>query len=326
MRVNRGLLYSGVFLVAIGGVVVLADRGGIDTPTLTDIVRLWPLALIAIGLGLALRRTRAGIAGGLAAAVMPGLLIGSAVSVVPRFAGDCGVREAPVPVMHESGSATPEVVWLRTSCGTLDVRTALGRGWALDVASTAASAPTISSEGDLSGGGLLEIASDRDEDGLGLLGRGREAWSVALPNSSRMESVSFNLNSTRADVALPGARIGSMEVMANASYVRLDASATQLANLEGSFHMSSGSILLPSVDELSVSVSVRGGELQICTPPDLGLRVSSSGYSRSVTIEGIDRSGEQWVSANDESAERHADLDIRATFGTVAINPIGGCR
>lgn len=328
MRVNRGLLYSGVFLVAIGGVVVIAERGGIDTPTLTDVVRLWPLALIAIGLGLALRRTQAGLAGGLAAAVMPGLLIGSAVSVVPRFAGDCGVRDQPVPVMHETGTMTPAVVWLRTACGTLSVSTAPGTGWAVDVASTAATAPTVSTEGGFleEAGGILEIASDHGEEGAGLLSRGREAWNVTLPTSSTMEGLSLNLNSTRADVALPGARIGSMVVMANASYVRLDASATQLASLEGSFNMSSGSIHLPDVDELSVSVGVRGGDLQVCTPPDLALSVSSSGYSRSVTIEGVDRSGEQWLSPNYESAARHADLDIRATFGTVAINPIGGCR
>jgi hypothetical protein len=328
MRVNRGLLYPGVLLVAIGAVVVLADRGGIDTPTLADVVRLWPLAVIAVGLGLALRRSRAGIAGGLAAAVMPGLLVGSAVSVVPRVAGDCGVREQAVPVLHESDTATPEVVWLRTSCGTLSVGTAPGAGWSLDVASTGATAPTVSTAGGFlrEAGDILEIASDHDEDAWRFLGRGREEWTVTLPTATTIEGLSFNLNSTRADVALPGARIGSMTLMANASYARIDASATQLASLEASFNMSSGSLHLPDVDELSVSVAVRAGDVEICTPPDLALSVSSSGYSRSVLIEGIDRSGEQWLSPDYESAARHADLDIRATFGTVAINPIGGCR
>jgi hypothetical protein len=328
MRVNRGLLYPGVFLVAIGAVVVLADRGGIDTPTLADVVRLWPLAVIAVGLGLALRRSRVGIAGGLAAAVMPGLLVGSAVSVVPRVAGDCGVREQAVPVLHESDAATPEVVWLRTSCGTLSVRTAPGAGWSLDVASTAATAPTVSTAGGFlrEAGDILEIASDHDEGEWRLLGSGREEWMVTLPTASTMDGLSFNLNSTRADVALPGARIGQMTLIANASYARVDASATQLASLEASFNMSSGSLHLPDVDELSVSVAVRAGDVEICTPPGLALSVSSSGYSRSVLIEGIDRSGEHWLSPDYESAARHADLDIRATFGTVAINPIGGCR
>ena len=47
MRVNRRFLYWGLVLVAIGGVLVASDLGAIDTATLADVLRLWPLAIVA---------------------------------------------------------------------------------------------------------------------------------------------------------------------------------------------------------------------------------------------------------------------------------------
>lgn len=90
MRVNRGLLYTGVFLVAIGSVLVAADVGAIDTARLTDALRLWPLAVIAIGASLVLRRSRFSLQGGMLAAVLPGLLLGGAIAIAPTYIPDCG--------------------------------------------------------------------------------------------------------------------------------------------------------------------------------------------------------------------------------------------
>ena len=50
MRINRTLLYTGVFLAAIGAAVIVADFAAVATPALIDVLRLWPLALIRSGL------------------------------------------------------------------------------------------------------------------------------------------------------------------------------------------------------------------------------------------------------------------------------------
>jgi hypothetical protein len=92
MRIDRGLLYTGVFLVAIGAVVVAADVGAIDTAGLTDALRLWPLAVIAIGASLVLRRSRFSLQGGMLAATLPGLVLGSALAVAPTYMPDCDVE------------------------------------------------------------------------------------------------------------------------------------------------------------------------------------------------------------------------------------------
>jgi hypothetical protein len=94
MRLNRTLLYTGVFLLAIGAALAVADLGQLTTAALTDALRLWPLAVIAIGLGIALRRTQAGLATGLLAAALPGLILGSAMATAPRLAMERGTWDA----------------------------------------------------------------------------------------------------------------------------------------------------------------------------------------------------------------------------------------
>ena len=89
MRLNRTFLYAGVFLVALGGMLVAANLGAFDSIALTDALRLWPLALIAIGLGIALRRTEFSVPTGMLAAAMPGLVLGGAIAVAPRYVPVC---------------------------------------------------------------------------------------------------------------------------------------------------------------------------------------------------------------------------------------------
>ena len=90
MRINRRLLYWGVFFAAIGGVLVAVDVRAVDTTTIADALRLWPLAIVAIGLGLVLRRTCLSVPGGMLAAAVPGLLLGGGFALAPRIAVDCG--------------------------------------------------------------------------------------------------------------------------------------------------------------------------------------------------------------------------------------------
>ena len=97
MRVNRKLLFVGTFLLAIGGVIVAVQLDLIDTDALASALRLWPLAVVAIGAGIALRRTELGLPAGLTGALIPGLLIGGAVALAPSVPVDCVRRElAPV--------------------------------------------------------------------------------------------------------------------------------------------------------------------------------------------------------------------------------------
>ena len=98
MRINHRFLYWGVFLVAAGGVLVAADLAATNGAAIADALRFWQIAVIAIGLGLVLRRTSLRLPAGLLAAAVPGLVIGGAFAVPPRLAVDsAGTGEPSAP-------------------------------------------------------------------------------------------------------------------------------------------------------------------------------------------------------------------------------------
>src|SRR5437773_7307474 len=120
MRVNHRCLYWGVFLVAIGGVLVVADLKVVDTGTLTDALRLWPLALVAAGVGLLLRRTPFSLPSGMLAAAVPGLILGGAFAAAPRFSIACGVHGTPGTIATQHGAFDgPATISVTNGCGSL---------------------------------------------------------------------------------------------------------------------------------------------------------------------------------------------------------------
>lgn len=320
MRVNRRLLYWGILLVAIGGVLVAADLGAVDTPTLTDVLRLWPLAVMAIGLSLVLRRTRLSLPGLMLAAAVPGIVVGGAFAVAPRFVGDCGARGEPASVAATQGTFDgPAAVTLKSGCGSVYVKTAPGNGWQLDAGNTSGRAPKVdSSTTSLSIDGV-------SGDHAFLFDAGRDAWDVTLP-TSELDGLSMTVFAGHASVDLPGAQIGRLALTANASEILVDASRASVANLSAAINAGLLSIRLPTDGDLTGSLRVGAGELQVCAPPGVGLRVSTSGFARQVTVDDLHQTGSEWQSLDYASAPHRADLSVSVNFGTVKINPIGGCK
>ena len=90
MRLNRTLLYTGVFLTALGLALFAVEASSPTTNQLIQALGLWPLVPIAAGLALVLRRTSFSLASGLLAAVVPGLFLGGLLALSPRVAVDRG--------------------------------------------------------------------------------------------------------------------------------------------------------------------------------------------------------------------------------------------
>ena len=317
MRVNRTLLYSGIFLVAIGGVVVAADIGGVRTEVLVDALRLWPLAIIAIGLGLVLRRTRVSLAGGMLAAAAPGLLLGGAFAVVPRVGDFCGLGDVAASAVTREGTFDgPASVSITTGCGALELRTAPGPGWRLDARHTDGRAPLVVG----SARSLSIEAVDHD----GWPGAGRDEWDLTLP-ANDVEGLTVVVNAGRGDIDLGEAELDGLSVTANAADVSVDASAASIADLTGEVNFGRLSIRLPAGD-LQGSLSAGAGQIQICAPSELGLRVTSTESMGEISVEGRHLGRSDYQSPNYASAAHRADLVVDVSFGAVEINPIGGCR
>jgi LiaI-LiaF-like transmembrane region len=318
MRVNRRFLFWGALLVAIGGVLVAADLGRIDSTVLADVVRLWPLALIALGASVVLRRTRFSLPAMLVAALIPGLVLGAAFAVAPRFAGACGVRSDLASVTTEQGAFSgPASISVRSGCGTLRVSTADGTDWVLLARGEPGYAPSITSTD-------RSLAIDTAIDGFSFLEADRNAWDLSLP-ADDIDGLNVTVNAGSGTVDLDGADIEHMHVVANAASVSVDASGARVAELKSVVNVGDLAITLPDSGDLSASLTVNAGQITVCAPPGLGVRVVSTGNAEHVAINGDSQTSGVWTSANYGSARHHADLDVRANFGAVDINPFGGC-
>jgi hypothetical protein len=319
MRVNHRLVYAGVFLVALGGVLVATDQGAIANETLVALLRLWPLAIIAIGLGLVLRRTQIGFSTGMLAAAVPGLLLGGAFAAAPRFVGICSDGTPPVQSTVDDGSFDgPATVAVVSGCGTLTIGTAPGTGWRLASGSTAGRQPRVhpspnSLAVDLGGG-----------NELGFLDSGRDAWDLSLPTSA-IDSLLLTVNASSTTAALPGASLGDLQVTGNASAVSLDLTGATVESLHGRINLGKMAVRLPD-GSTSGTFRVDAGQLELCAPADAGLLVTVDGEARDVHANGVLQTASNvWMGPSYDSAVNHLDISVRVDLGLLEINPIGGC-
>ena len=134
------------------------------------------------------------------------------------------------------------------------------------------------------------------------------------------------LNAGHGEIELPGARIGRFDLTTNASQASADLSDSSLEELTASVNAGSLAIELPASGDFGGSLQVNAGALDICAPPELGLRVTQEGALGSFQVRGEHQSGETWLSSGYATATYQADLDVQVNFGKIEINPIGGCE
>ncbi|HEX7473005.1 MAG TPA: hypothetical protein VF323_07965, partial [Candidatus Limnocylindrales bacterium] len=260
MRVNRRFLYWGVFLIAIGGVLVATDVRAVDTSTIADALRLWPLAVVAIGLGLVLRRTRFSLPAGMLAMAVPGLLLGGGFALAPRIAVDCGIGGTLTGTAIQQGTFDgPARISVTSGCGSLIVDTAAGSGWRLDAGNTRGRTPSV----DASARNLSIDAGGHTD--WHWFDSGRDAWHLTLPTSA-LDVVSVVVNAGESDIGLPGAQIGRLELTSNAARTRVDLSEASVASLSGTVNAGLLSFHLPANADVAGSIEINAGSLQVCAP------------------------------------------------------------
>ena len=321
MHINRTFLYAGVFLIVIGGVWLAADWAIVDTPALTGLLRLWPLVFVAIGAGLVLRRTQWGLAAGLAAVAVPALFIGSALAAAPRLSSNCGAAIVPDAGLVETRTGSfdgPANVAIRAGCGNLNLTTAPGSAWQLQASNGAGQVTAVESTAQ-----SLSVG-DLDEHGWQFFDAGRDSWSLSLP-TSQITELSIRAVANASHISLAGAQVGRLALEADLSEMRVDASQASIGQLSADVDLGSLSIQLPAAS-LSGELKAGGGELQVCSPPGVGLHISTRGSAEEITIAGLRQTGSEWQSADYLTASQRIDLSIRANLSSVEINPIGGCR
>jgi hypothetical protein len=321
MHIRRAILDWGVFLIVVGAIPLAVRFDLLDTASVADAWRLWPLILVGIGVGLVLGRTSLAPLGGILVAGTFGIVIGAALAVGPRVGIACvgpggGVPSgAPVQTGVFSGGAA--VIDLHVACGELVVSTYGPGGWSVDASGWPDGAVDVQ-------GGPASL-SVRPENRTGNLfsDRGRARLGVTLPTATTLDlALTVDAGTLTAD--LGGADISSLRASMNAADGSIDLSDARVGHFSLSVNAADTDLTLPA-SATRGSASVNAASLKVCVPLGVGLRVTSSETLASTSFQGgFRRNGDTWESDDWATASERSELTLSINVGSATVRR-GGC-
>lgn len=324
MRIDRRLLGWGLFFIIVGTIPIATRAGYLDPQVVGQWPLLWPVLLIAWGLGLLLRRTPIDWIGGAIAAVtfgiMGGGLLASGFAGVPLGAG-CGQTGAGTAFATQTGSfGTSGRLNVELGCGTLAVQAVDGSSWSVTGTESQGRTPRIDVDGS-----AVTIDSG---DGPSVFGnRGRVSWTVSVPRTPLL-GLGLTINAGEGTVDLAGASLGDVNLTVNAGSARLDlAGATALGDMNGTVNAGSATILLPAGDR-SANLSLNAGSLQVCAPAGTPVRVDWNGALGSNDLDSaglVEVDDDTWQTPGFDALAPHLELRVSANAGSFGLDLDGTC-
>ena len=325
MHLDRRLLGWGIFLVLLGAVPLAVRQGALPAETVARAWTLWPLLLVAAGIGILLRRTPLEVVGTLLSAATLGLIGGGLLAGGFPLFGSCGGGDDSrdsVPFATQQGQLGPTAtVDLTLNCGGLTVQTAEGSAW------------SVEGVGDRDGPRIdasqtaLRVAS-RSRDALSFIGS-TNRWVVRLPTASRLD-VHAQVNAGTGRFDLASAQLGRVEIGANAGDVTIDLSrVASIGDLDVTMNAVGNSrILLPNLD-LRGSVDANAtGSIRLCPPSGAGLRLTPNDNptsSNNYAERGLVRKGDAWETPNFATADVQIELETSVNAGSFNLEQEGTC-
>jgi hypothetical protein len=316
MRVRRGPLFWGVFLVLLGGIPLLVRTGAIDGAVFADAWRFWPLILVAVGLAILVGHHRAGAAITVILALALGVAAGGALAAgtIPfTNLGDCVATRSPMERVTQAGTLdAPASIDLNLDCGELAVTTAATSTWSLD-ASHLGAPPTVRTTGS-----SLSVAAPEQAR------THRQEWSLAVP-ADKARTIGVVANAATATFDLRGAALDRFRAKLNAGDLRLDATQARIGLLELTMNAGRARVSLAAGSTLG-SLSVNAGAIDLCVPADaaLILRVPDQlTFAHNLGQRGLVHDGDTWRRSGTDG--NTIDLSVNGNAASFTLDPDGGC-
>jgi hypothetical protein len=319
MRVRRGLLFWGLFLIPLGGITLLVRAGVLDASRFDEAWRLWPLLLVGLGLAIILGQTRAAVlataVGGLVLGTFAGAILAGG-SVWIGALSDCGRSSGPGDghLVRDGTFDAGADVRIDLRCGSLDLTTTGEAGWRLDAAHRGP-APLVDSTP-----ARLEV---RVPEGGG---ERRNDWTVRLP-ASTVGSIDVSANAAGATLDLAGGRLERLAVGMNAGDLRISVGSGAVDRIDVT--MNAGRIRLDAGrSAMSGNVNLNAGSLDLCVPDGVGLQLDVTDqltFVHNLAGRGLVHAGTTWTRAGSTPGEVIA-LSIGGSAASFNLDPDGGCR
>jgi hypothetical protein len=324
MHIDRRLLGWGLFFILVGGIPLAVRANALDRSVVAQWPNLWPLLLIAWGIGLLLRNTQIEWVGGALTAITFGVMGGGLLATGTsnlNFATGCSGNPPMSAFQTRSGDlAASAQVDISFNCGTLNVGTADGSTWNLSGSDRDARGPKVTSTAT-----LLSIEPD---DTIGFPGGIRSDWNISVPRTPNL-TLGLTLNAGEGTVDLAGASLGTSSITLNAG--KLDVNMGSVAgagDLNGTVNAGAAAISLDGKAR-NVGLSLNAGSLQLCVPAGTALRATWSGTLGSNNFSGagltkVDDS--TWTSPDFNQSQPHTELRVSANAGSFELRLGGTCR
>jgi hypothetical protein len=322
MRIHRGFLGWGIFLILAGSIPLAVRAGYLSGDQLRNVGSLWPLILVGIGVGLILSRTRYGFLGGSIVAATFGVIVGGLLAggvAIECGGGNAGAAFAPMQGPLTGTSASVDV---DLSCGDLTMTVAPGNNWRIEGQDRDGTGPNLNADND----SISVSTRDRDRGIFGALGD-RQTWRVTLPDGPLLDT-QLTLNAGSSTVNLAGANLSTFKTTLNAGSATVDlGSVHQIRDVKIVLNAGSLGLTLPNLS-VTGSIEVNAGSIELCVAPGAGLRlqteesiVSSYDYEG----HGLVKSGSTWQTPGFDGAAVRIDLRTQANAGSISLDPVGGC-
>ena len=326
MRIHRGFLGWGVFLILAGSIPLAVRAGVLSNDQLRHVGNLWPLILVGVGVGLVLSPSRFGFLGGFIVAATFGVIVGGLLAGgVAGFAtGACGPGTGTTAFPRHDGTfdSSTASVELTLNCGNATVTVATGSAWRVEGEDEAGVGPIVESTG-----GSLSVRSRNGDGGpFDFFGK-RESWRISLPDTMQLEA-HLTLNAGSSTVNLAGANLGSFGATINAGSATIDlGSVHQIGDLQIGMNAGSLELTLPNLS-MTGSIEANAGSVQLCAPPGAGLRLQTDESivaSYDFGDHGLIKNGSTWETAGFDAAAVKIELRTQANVGSFSLDPQDGC-
>jgi hypothetical protein len=320
MHLDRRLAGWGVFLVLLGAIPLLVQQGVLTKDMVARAWTLWPVLLIAAGIGLLLRRTPFDFVGGLVAAATLGILGGALLAGGFAAFTTCGTDKSGTTFAARQGElGTSATVEISQTCGDLSVATAPGSTWRVE--GQGAEPPTLDAAADH----LRVTSADRPTDFLGSSDR----WTVTVPTTPRLDlTATVNAGTGRFDLA--SANAGQVRLTVNAGTLVLDLShVASIGGLDVQLNaVADPRILLPNTS-LTGSINANAaGNIRLCPPAGAGLSLTPNDNitaTNNYAARGLVQVGGAWQTPGYDAAAVRIQLVTHANAGGFNLEVEGSC-
>lgn len=317
MRIRRGLLFWGLFLIPLGGLPLLARSGAVDPSRFADAWRLWPLVLVALGVALLLGRYRAGTIGVAVAALVLGSLAGGSLASGSLWfgsIGDCAGRSTDTAAVEDDGTFSGDAeLKIDIDCGTVDLSTTpAADGWSVH-ADYRGSPPVITATGSTLAIGTPDGGARHHQD-----------WTVTVP-ATQLSAVDVQANAGTTSLDLAGANLTRVQADVNAVDLRIDAGAAMITRLAVSLNAGRARITL-GAGRTTGQLSANAGAIELCVPPGASLRLQVQDqltFAHNLDDLGLTRDGDTWTRLGGVG---EIDLTVEGNAASFTLDPDGGCK